>query len=74
MSRRTGSLPKLVTAVELNAHWVQRSTLVDGHTESCSCIACGRVLRGEKSIERGMGPVCYRKSLAVDTRTLDLFA
>lgn len=25
------------------------------------CAMCGRILKGSESIERGYGPVCYRK-------------
>lgn len=25
------------------------------------CTMCGRILKGSESIERGYGPVCYRK-------------
>ena len=38
---------------------------MDFETDSVSsvnCRACGRVLKKQLSLERGMGPVCFKKS------------
>lgn len=34
---------------------------IEDRRDDMNCAKCGRILKGQSSIDRGYGPVCYRK-------------